>query len=186
MGTPLAEFHPHRRGAAALGAGLLLAGACFAWLALSEGLPALDWSQRRPGVEVQRAVWLLLAAAAALIGLELAWQAATPRPALVVDDEGLVVWTFGAPACRVAWQELREVEVLGDPRSSGALLGLHVRDVEAHLDGAPLLHRCLLRLNASAARPTYVLAGMALGRPVGDVADLLRRELAARRGDPAP
>jgi hypothetical protein len=181
MPAPLiAEFHPRRTGTAALGAALLLAALLCAGLALGDGLPALDWSQRRFGVEVQRTVWLLLATFSLLVGLELVWQAASRRPTLAVDGDGLVVWTFEAGALRVPWSEVREVEVLGDPRSGGASLGIHLRDVEAHLATAPLLRRCLLRLNARADRPAYLLAGMALDRPVADVADLLRRELRAR------
>lgn len=90
----------------------LLALACAAIL-VDIGLPAdLAWERRDPVREAFRTCFIFGLCVTAPLAVLLAWAAATPRPSLAVDQDGLHVLVLPyRPLERVPWDEVGEVAV---------------------------------------------------------------------------
>ena len=66
-------------------------------------------------------------------------------PGLVLDREGIMDNSSGVPAGRVAWREIRDIQIMSV--SGQRLLAFIVSDPEKYLGKGNVLHRFFVRMN---------------------------------------
>jgi len=101
-------------------------------------------------------------------------------PELVLDREGIVDRSNAAAAGRVAWNEIRAIEVVSV--RSQRLLALHVVDPEKYLARDGLVRRLLRKLNHGSCGTPIVIPASALGVPIQSLEQQIRH-FHARYGD---
>lgn len=88
-------------------------------------------------------------------------------PELVLDREGLVDRSNAAAAGRVAWSEIRDIEVVSV--RSQRLLAIHVADPEMYFARGGPLRRLLRKLNHGSCGTPIAIPASALGLPIQDL-----------------
>lgn len=100
-------------------------------------------------------------------------------PELVLDRDGIVDRSNAAAAGRVAWSEIRTIEVVSV--RSQKILALHVADPEKYLASGGPLRRLLRRLNHGSCGTPIAIPASVLGVPIQNLEQQVR-DLHARYG----
>lgn len=137
------------------------------------GPRALDPGLNDPDAEALRVLCVAALAISALLVGVLAPGLVRRSPALVIDDEGLLE-PGALGAGRVRWADVTGVRVVALTRD---YVALDLVDVDAFLEGAPLLRRAALRGAMLMGYPPVTISGRALGV---DTRELARTIEAAR------
>ena len=93
-------------------------------------------------------------------GLQLLRRVLRPRPALIVDEEGLLDQSSFASAGRIPWSDIADVRLVSYP--SQLILAIDVKDPEPYLARANPLKRQALRVNRSLAGTPFIIPFTAL------------------------
>lgn len=125
-----------------------------------------DPSRNAPEVEVLRVLGVSALGLAVFLIFVVAPGLFRRAPALVIDDEGIEE-PGALGAGRVRWADVRSVRRVALVRR---YVGVELTDLEAFLEGAPLLRRLTLRSAVLLGYPPITISGRALGVDTDELA----------------
>jgi hypothetical protein len=184
------EFHAGRPVTLAVALLMGLLALASAAILCDLGLPDPAFERRDPTKEAFRAAVSAGLVSCGALGALLAWAAATPRPSLAVDEEGLHLLVLPRrPMERIPWEEVGRVEV--SPLWGVDYLWVHLVERPDHQSDRSTALRFTIWLNRVVRLPALSYVRGAFAAPLEEVRDAIeqarsgQRLEAAHGGDPA-